>query len=112
MSSPPEPAFDISETVIGRISDSYVQRYWELSPMAATAAGVDGYDHLLDDLSLAAEKAELALLEEFLPQVRDAVVRTQAERIAQSVMLHDLETERAELLSRAHGHAWIPARPC
>ena len=106
MSSPPEPAFDISETAIGRISDSYVKRRWELSPMAATAAGVDGYDHLLDDLSPAGEDAALVLLEEFLPQVRGAVVHTQAERIAQSVMLHDLETERAELLSRVHGHAW------
>jgi uncharacterized protein (DUF885 family) len=74
--------------------------------MAATAAGIDGYDHLLDDLSPAGEIAKLELLEEFLPQIRDAVVHTQAERIAQSVMLHDLETELTELHAKSHGHAW------
>jgi uncharacterized protein (DUF885 family) len=100
------PVFSISETAIGRISDAYVQRYWDLSPMAATAAGIDGYDHLLDDLSPAGEIAELELLEEFLPQIRNAVVHTQAERIAQSVMLHDLETARSELHAKSHGHAW------
>jgi uncharacterized protein (DUF885 family) len=106
MSSPLAPVFSISETAIGRISDAYVQRYWELSPMAATAAGIDGYDHLLDDLSPAGEIAELELLEEFLPQIRNAVVHTQAESIAQSVMLHDLETELTELHAKSHGHAW------
>ena len=63
-------------------------------------------DHLLDDLSPAGEIAELELLEEFLPQIRNAVVHTQAERIAQSVMLHDLETELTELHAKSHGHAW------
>ena len=74
--------------------------------MAATAAGIAGYDHLLDDLSPAGEDARLALIEEFLPQVRAAAVDTQAERAAQAVMLHDLATANTELRSRLHGHAW------
>lgn len=57
MSTPTEPQHR-TPSAIDAVADAYVTRTAELNPLAATAMGLSGYDHLMTDLSPAGHEAQ------------------------------------------------------
>ncbi len=85
----PPPAGVRTPTTIDRLSDEFVGRLAQLSPLTATALGIPGHDHRIDDLS----PAGLAALDE-LVQITVAALTA-----AESEGGHD-DLARAVLLER------------
>ena len=87
-------------TAIDAIADAYVTTSARLNPLAATAMGIAGYDHLMTDLSPAgwqaqadAARAVLAQLEQAEPvdDVDRVTLAAMRERIGLELELHDAD---------------------
>lgn len=87
-------------TAIDAVADAYVQTLARLNPLAATAMGLDGYDHLMTDFSPAgwdaqadAARAVLAELEGLEPadDIDRVTLAAMRERIGLELELHDAD---------------------
>jgi uncharacterized protein (DUF885 family) len=74
------------------ISDEYIDTLGRMSPMGATALGIPGYDHLLDDFSLAAETKVADYRREVLNRVRAMNPIDDIDRIAKEVLIERVES--------------------
>ncbi len=77
------------------ISDEYIDTVGRMSPMGATALGIPGYDHLLDDFSLAAETKVADYRREVLNRVRAMTPQDEIDRIAREVLVERIESALA-----------------
>ncbi|GAA1404764.1 DUF885 domain-containing protein [Oerskovia paurometabola] len=93
-------------TAIDAIADAYVRTVADLNPLAATAMGLAGYDHLMTDLSpagyealAAADRAVLAQLADADPvdDVDQVTLAAMRERIGLSLELHEAGEDLAML---------------
>jgi uncharacterized protein (DUF885 family) len=83
---------------VGRIDDlanRYVDEWAELNPIGATAVGISGHDHLLDDLSPQGFAAQAELTRRTLTELDLTDPETEAERVAQEAMQERLGLELA-----------------
>ena len=87
-------------TPIDAVADAYVTTFARLHPVAATAMGIDGYDHLMTDYSpagwdalAAAARAVLAELDGLEPvdDVDRVTLAAMRERIGLEVRLHEAD---------------------
>ena len=87
-------------TAIDAVADAYVQTLARLNPLAATAMGLDGYDHLMTDFSPAgwdaqadAARAVLAELEGLEPadDIDRVTLAAMRERIGLELELHEAD---------------------
>ena len=87
-------------TAIDAVADAYVQTFARLNPLAATAMGLDGYDHLMTDFSPAgwdaqadAARAVLAELEGLEPadDIDRVTLAAMRERIGLELELHEAD---------------------
>ena len=74
------------------ISDEYIDALGRMSPMSATALGIPGYDHLLDDLSIAAETKAADYRREVLARVNAMEPIDDIDRIAREVLIERIES--------------------
>ena len=74
------------------ISDEYIDVLGRMSPMSATALGIPGYDHLLDDLSIAAETKAADYRREVLARVNAMEPIDDIDRIAREVLIERIES--------------------
>jgi uncharacterized protein (DUF885 family) len=83
---------------VGRIDDlanRYVDDWAELNPIGATAVGIAGHDHLLDDLSPEGFAAQADLTRRTLRELAAVEPQTEPERVAQEAMQERLGLELA-----------------
>ena len=73
------------------ISDEYIDTLGRMSPMNATALGIPGYDHLLDDLSVAAETKAADYRRDVLNRVKAMEPIDEIDRIAKEVLIERVE---------------------
>src|ERR1019366_4440800 len=73
------------------ISDEYIDTLGRMSPMAATALGIPGYDHLLDDFSIAAETKAADYRRDVLNRVQAMDPTDDIDRIAKEVLIERVE---------------------
>ena len=73
------------------ISDEYIDTLGRMSPMNATALGIPGYDHLLDDLSVAAETKAADYRRDVLNRVNAMTPIDEIDRIAKEVLIERVE---------------------
>jgi len=73
------------------ISDEYIDTLGRMSPMNATALGIPGYDHLLDDFSVASETKAANYRREVLARVKAMVPIDEIDRIAKEVLIERVE---------------------
>ena len=87
-------------TAIDAIADAYLQTYARLNPLAATAMGLPGFDHLMTDFSpagyeavAAADRAVLAELDAAEPvdDVDRVTLSAMRERIGLELELHEAD---------------------
>jgi uncharacterized protein (DUF885 family) len=87
-------------TAVDAVADAYVQTLARLNPLAATAMGLDGYDHLMTDFSPAgwdaqadAARAVLAELEGLEPadDIDRVTLAAMRERIGLELELHEAD---------------------
>ena len=74
------------------ISDEYIDTLGRMSPMGATALGIPGYDHLLDDFSLAAETKIADYRRGVLNRVKAMSPIDEIDRIAKEVLIERVES--------------------
>lgn len=98
-----------------QISDQLTEKFCDLSPIAATTAGVPGRDHLWDDLSPAGAEARAALARDTISQLEPHLDHPECkEAIAAQVTIGAMR----EMLTRIeHGdplvdmnHIWSPVQ--
>ena len=73
------------------ISDEYMDTLGRMSPMNATALGIPGYDHLLDDFSIASETKAADYRREVLGRVQAMSPIDDIDRIAREVLIERVE---------------------
>ena len=73
------------------ISDEYIDALGRMSPSAATFLGIPGYDHLLDDFSVAAETKVANYRREVLTRVKAMEPIDEIDRIAKEVLIERVE---------------------
>ena len=73
------------------ISDEYIDALGRMSPSAATFLGIPGYDHLLDDFSVAAETKIANYRREVLTRVKAMEPIDEIDRIAKEVLIERVE---------------------
>ena len=73
------------------ISDEYIDTLGRMSPMNATALGIPGYDHLLDDYSIAAETKAADYRRDVLNRVQAMNPIDDIDRIAREVLIERVE---------------------
>ena len=73
------------------ISDEYIDTLGRMSPMNATALGISGYDHLLDDFSIAAETKAADYRRDVLSRVKAMAPIDEIDRIAKEVLIERVE---------------------
>ena len=73
------------------ISDEYIDALGRMSPSAATFLGIPGYDHLLDDFSVAAETKVADYRREVLARVKAMQPIDDIDRIAKEVLIERVE---------------------
>ena len=73
------------------ISDEYIDALGRMSPSAATFLGIPGYDHLLDDFSVAAETKVANYRREVLTRVKAMEPIDDIDRIAKEVLIERVE---------------------
>ena len=73
------------------ISDEYIDALGRMSPSAATFLGIPGYDHLLDDFSVAAETKVADYRREVLARVKAMQPIDEIDRIAKEVLIERVE---------------------
>lgn len=74
------------------ISDEYIDTVGRMSPMNATALGIPGYDHLLDDLSVAAETKIADYRRDVLGRVKEMTPIDHIDHIAKEVLIERIES--------------------
>jgi len=74
------------------ISDEYIDTLGRMSPMGATALGIPGYDHLLDDFSVAGETKVANYRREVLARVQAMEPIDEIDRIAKEVLIERVES--------------------
>ena len=74
------------------ISDEYIDTLGRMSPMSATALGISGYDHLLDDFSVAAEAKAADYRRDVLNRVKAMEAIDEIDRIAKEVLVERIES--------------------
>ncbi len=79
-------------TRIYDIADSYVERFAELNPVAATSLGVPGHDSKMSDYSPAGAEANAALNRRTLSDLQAAEEENDRDRIAREAMVDELRT--------------------
>jgi uncharacterized protein (DUF885 family) len=80
---------------IDDLANRYVDEWAELNPIGATAVGISGHDHLLDDLSPQGFAAQAELTRRTLTELDLTDPETEAERVAQEAMQERLGLELA-----------------
>ena len=78
------------------ISDEYIDTLGRMSPMGATALGIPGYDHLLDDFSIAAETKVAEYRRDVLTRVQAMEPKDDIDRIAKENSREGLSHHRAD----------------
>ena len=78
-------------SAIFAISDEYIDTLGRMSPMNATALGIPGYDHLLDDFSIAAETKAADYRRDVLSRVKAMAPIDDIDRIAKEVLIERVE---------------------
>jgi len=73
------------------ISDEYIDTLGQMSPMNATALGIPGFDHLLDDFSVAAETKAADYRRDVLGRVKAMNPIDDIDRIAKEVLIERIE---------------------
>ncbi|MEJ0014199.1 MAG: DUF885 domain-containing protein [Actinomycetota bacterium] len=73
------------------ISDEYIDITGRMSPISATALGIPGYDHLLDDFSIAAETKAADYRREVLSRIKAMAPIDDIDRIAKEVLIERVE---------------------
>ena len=73
------------------ISDEYIDALGRMSPSAATFLGIPGYDHLLDDFSIAAETKVADYRRDVLSRVKAMQPIDEIDRIAKEVLIERVE---------------------
>ena len=73
------------------ISDEYIDTLGRMSPMAATTLGIPGYDHLLDDFSIAAETKAADYRRDVLKRIKAMEPIDDIDRIAKEVLIERVE---------------------
>lgn len=73
------------------ISDEYMDTLGRMSPMNATALGIPGYDHLLDDFSVASETKAADYRRDVLGRVKAMAPIDDIDRIAKEVLIERVE---------------------
>ena len=79
-------------SAIFQLSDEYTEKSVALSPIGATSLGVPGYDHLLDDFSLAGREKSATLVRSTLAQLAQLEPIDEIDRIAAAVLKEQLES--------------------
>ncbi len=79
-------------SAIFALSDEYIDTSARMSPMAATALGIPGYDHLLDDFSTGHAAEEAAYVRSVLDKARALEPTDEVDRIAKEVLIERLES--------------------
>lgn len=74
------------------ISDEYIDTLGRMSPMSATTLGIPGYDHLLNDFSVAAESKVAHYRREVLNRVKSMEPIDDIDRIAKEVLMERIES--------------------
>jgi uncharacterized protein (DUF885 family) len=74
------------------ISDEYIDVLGRMFPMSATALGIPGYDHLLDDLSMPAQTKAADYRREVLARVNAMEPIDDIDRIAREVLIERIES--------------------
>ena len=73
------------------ISDEYIDTLAKLSPMGATALGISGYDHLLDDFSVAGETKVANYRRDVLKRIEAIEPIDEIDQIAKAVLVERVE---------------------
>ena len=74
------------------LSDEYVENICRLKPLRATQDGVPGYDHLIDDFSLAGRAKVADYQRQVLERVLPLEPLDEADRIAKEVLMERVES--------------------
>jgi len=82
----------IHRSEIFAISDEYIDTVGRMSPMNATALGIPGYDHLLDDFSIAAEAKIANYRRDVLGRVKEMTPIDHIDQIAKEVLVERIES--------------------
>jgi len=90
------------------LSDEYIEKGALMSPMACTALGIPGYDHLLDDFSIAAADKEAAFSKDVLARAKAITPIDDIDRIAKEVLIERIE---AKLKIHASKESFIAYSP-
>jgi len=90
------------------LSDEYIEKGARMSPMACTALGIPGYDHLLDDFSIAAADKEAAFSKDVLARAKAVTPIDEIDRIAKEVLIERIE---AKLKLHASKESFIAYSP-
>ena len=73
------------------ISDEYIDTLGRMSPIEATSLGIPGYDHLLDDFSIAAETKAADYRRDVLMRIKAMAPIDEIDRIAKEVLIERVE---------------------
>ncbi len=74
------------------ISDEYIDTVGRMNPMGATALGIPGYEHLLDDFSITAETKVADYRRDVLNRVKAMSPIDEIDRIAREVLVERIES--------------------
>lgn len=93
-------------SAIFELSDQYVSSFVALRPIEATFLGIPGYDHLLDDFSLAGSQKMADMIGSTLEKLANLSPIDEIDRIAKAVMEERLTSELATYESSEHDVLW------
>lgn len=96
----------IHRSPIFELSDQYISNFVALRPIEATFLGIPGYDHLLDDFSLAGSQKMANLVRGTLEKLATLSPIDDIDRIAKAVMEERLTSELATYDSHEHDVLW------
>lgn len=82
-------------TAVDAVADQYVNDYCRLNPLAATAIGVNGFDHLMTDFSPAGWDAQAAAARDVLAELDTGHVTDDVDRVTVAAMQERLGLELA-----------------
>jgi uncharacterized protein (DUF885 family) len=90
------------------LSDEYIDKGARMSPMACTALGIPGYDHLLDDFSVASADKEAAYSQDVLTRAKAITPIDEIDRIAKEVLIERIEARLKVYSSKESFIAYSP----
>jgi uncharacterized protein (DUF885 family) len=82
-------------SAVDAVADQYVTTFCRLNPLAATAIGVAGYDHLMTDFSPAGWEAQAAAARDVLAELDTGSVSDDVDRVTVAAMRERLGLELA-----------------